>query len=59
MIDRLTFYHLIRNLTILPITGILNTILDIISFGKFEFAFDDIEAGRIDPSEILERQGSA
>ena len=29
---------------------ILNT-----SFGKFEFAFDDIEAGRIDPSEILER----
>ena len=29
------------------------------SFGKFEFAFDDIEAGRIDPSEILERQGSA
>ena len=23
------------------------------SFGKFEFAFDDIEAGRIDPSEIL------
>ena len=29
------------------------------SFGKFEFAFDDIEAGRIDPSEILERNGSA
>ena len=29
------------------------------SFGKFEFAFDDIEAGRIDPSEILERQGNA
>ena len=29
------------------------------SFGKFEFAFDEIEAGRIDPSEILERQGSA
>lgn len=28
------------------------------SFGKFEFAFDDIEAGRIDPSEILERYGS-
>ena len=27
------------------------------SFGKFEFAFDDIEAGRINPSEILERQG--
>jgi len=29
------------------------------SFGKFEFAFDDIEAGRIDPSEILERPGNA
>ena len=29
------------------------------SFGKFEFAFDDIEAGRIDPSEILERHGNA
>ena len=29
------------------------------SFGKFEFAFDDIEAGRIDPSEILEQYGSA
>ena len=29
------------------------------SFGKFEFAFDDIEAGRIDPSEILERRGHA
>ena len=29
------------------------------SFGKFEFAFDDIEAGRIDPSEILERYVSA
>ena len=29
------------------------------SFGKFEFAFDNIEAGRIDPSEILERQGNA
>jgi ribosome maturation factor RimP len=29
------------------------------SFGKFEFAFDDIEAGRIDPSEILKRYGSA
>jgi len=28
-------------------------------FGKFEFAFNDIEAGRIDPSEILERYGSA
>ena len=27
------------------------------SFGKFEFAFDDIEAGRIDPSEILEPYG--
>ena len=25
------------------------------SFGKFEFVFDNIEAGRIDPSEILER----
>ena len=29
------------------------------SFGKFEFAFDDIEAGRIDPLEILKRQGNA
>ena len=29
------------------------------SFGKFEFAFDDIEAGRIDPSEIIGRHGSA
>ena len=29
------------------------------SFGKFEFAFDEIEAGRIDPSEILERYGGA
>ena len=29
------------------------------SFGKFEFAFDDIEVGRIDPSEILERHGNA
>ena len=29
------------------------------SFGKFEFAFTDIETGRIDPSEILERYGSA
>ena len=29
------------------------------SFGKLEFAFDDIEAGRIDPSEILERYGNA
>ena len=28
-------------------------------FGKFEFAFNDIEAGRIDPSEILERYGNA
>ena len=26
------------------------------SFGKFEFPFEDIEAGRIDPSEILQRQ---
>jgi len=29
------------------------------SFGKFEFDFDDIEAGRIDPSEILEQYGNA
>ena len=29
------------------------------SFGKFEFAFDNIEAGRIDPSEILERYGTS
>ena len=29
------------------------------SFGKFEFAFDDIEAGRIDPSEIFKRQTNA
>ena len=29
------------------------------SFGKFEFAFENIEAGRIDPSEILERHGNA
>ena len=29
------------------------------SFGRFEFAFDDIEVGRIDPSEILERSGNA
>ena len=29
------------------------------SFGKFEFAFENIEAGRIDPSEILERYGNA
>ena len=29
------------------------------AFGKFEFAFDDIEAGRIDPSEILERYDNA
>lgn len=29
------------------------------SFGKYEFEFDDIEAGRIDPSEILERHGNA
>ena len=29
------------------------------SFGKFEFAFENIEAGRIDPSEILERNGNA
>ena len=29
------------------------------SFGKFEFAFEDIEVGRIDPSEVLERRGNA
>tara|TARA_B100000989_G_scaffold291808_1_gene266803 strand:- start:1303 stop:1788 length:486 start_codon:yes stop_codon:yes gene_type:complete len=29
------------------------------SFGKFEFAFDDIEVGRIDPLEILERYDNA
>ena len=29
------------------------------SFGKFEFAFDDIESGRIDPAESLGRQGNA
>jgi ribosome maturation factor RimP len=29
------------------------------TFGRFEFIFDDIEAGRIDPSEILERTESA
>ena len=29
------------------------------SFGKFEFAYQDIEVGRIDPSEILERYGNA
>ena len=29
------------------------------TFGKFEFAFDDIEEGRIDPLEILERYVSA
>lgn len=29
------------------------------SFGKFEFAFDEIELGRIDPSEIFERHGNA
>ena len=27
------------------------------SFGRFEFAFDDIEIGRIDPSEIMKRGG--
>ena len=26
------------------------------SFGRFEFAFDDIESARIDPSEIIERR---
>ena len=36
-------------------TGLI--ILDT-SFGKFEFAFDDIEVGRIDPSEIMERFGN-
>ena len=25
------------------------------SFGRFAFAFDDIESARIDPSEIFER----
>ena len=25
------------------------------SIGRFEFAFDEIASGRIDPSEILER----
>lgn len=29
------------------------------SFGRFEFAFNDIESGRIDPSEILKRGGVA
>ena len=29
------------------------------SFGKFEFAFDNIEVGRIDPAEILKRYGNA
>jgi len=27
------------------------------SFGRFEFAFDNIESARIDPSEIFERRG--
>ena len=27
------------------------------AFGRFEFAFDDIEIGRIDPSEILKQGG--
>ena len=26
------------------------------SFGQFAFAFDEIDSGRIDPSEILNRQ---
>ena len=29
------------------------------SFGRFEFAFDDIDIGRIDPSEMLKRGGAA
>ena len=29
------------------------------SFGRFEFAFDEIEAARIDPIEILAREGAA
>ena len=40
------------------VSDIENVILET-TFGRFEFAFDDIEAGRIDPSEILERTGSA
>jgi ribosome maturation factor RimP len=28
------------------------------SFGRFEFAFDEIESARIDPSEILARRGT-
>ena len=28
------------------------------SFGRFEFAFDEIESARIDPSEILARRGA-
>ena len=28
------------------------------SFGRFEFEFDEIEAARIDPSEILSRRGA-
>ena len=27
------------------------------SFGRFDFAFDEIEAARIDPIEILAREG--
>ena len=29
------------------------------SFGRFDFAFDEIEAARIDPIEILAREGAA
>jgi ribosome maturation factor RimP len=29
------------------------------SFGRFEFAFDEIEAARIDPSEIFARRSQA
>ena len=29
------------------------------SFGRFAFAFDEIESGRIDPAEILAREGAA
>ena len=27
------------------------------NFGRFEFAFEEIESARIDPSEILARRG--
>ena len=29
------------------------------SFGRFDFAFDEIETARIDPAEILAREGAA